>query len=90
MKHNIVAVHAGVGSAGVLDRLNDAFRQQLSSAKSSGRPYHFITFEAGINDLLLQNKNAPEIFERMKELWALANAEGSTVAIIPTLPTNVA
>ncbi|KAF6258256.1 SGNH hydrolase-type esterase domain-containing protein [Scenedesmus sp. NREL 46B-D3] len=87
---NIEVVNGGVGSAGVLDRLNDAFRQQLSSAKSSGRPYHFITFEAGINDLLLQNRNAPEIFERMRELWALANAEGSTVAVIPTLPTNVA
>lgn len=87
---NIEVVNGGVGSAGVLDRLNDAFRQQLSSARSAGRPYHFITFEAGINDLLLQNRNAPEIFERMKELWALANAEGSTVAVIPTLPTNVA
>jgi ABC-type lipoprotein export system ATPase subunit len=37
----------------------------------------------------LQNKNAPEIFDRMKELWGLAKAEGSTVLVIPTLPTNV-
>jgi hypothetical protein len=45
---------SGVGSAGVLDRLNDAFRNHLSSARSAGRPFHYITFEAGINDLLLQ------------------------------------
>lgn len=78
----------GVGSAGVLDRLNDAFRQQLSNARSAGRPFHYITFEAGINDILLQGKSAPEIFERMKELWRLANTEGSTVVVIPTLPTK--
>jgi hypothetical protein len=46
----------GVGSAGVLDRLNDQFRARLAEARSAGRPYHYITFEAGINDLLLQKR----------------------------------
>lgn len=73
----------------MLDKLTDAFRQQLADAKTSGRPYHYIIFEAGINDLLLQHRDAFEIFQRMKELWNLANAAGSTVVVIPTLPTNV-
>lgn len=45
---------AGVGSAGVLDRLNDAFYGDLKAAKDSGKPYQYIIFLAGINDILLQ------------------------------------
>lgn len=85
----LLCCHTGVGGAGVLDRLNDAFHQDLSEAESSGRPYHYIIFEGGINDLLLKHRNAPEIFGRMKELWAQANAAGATVVVIPTLPTKV-
>lgn len=54
-----------MGGAGVLDALNPLFQQQLSDARGQGKPYHFIVFEAGINDILMQNKKAPEIFERM-------------------------
>ena len=44
----------GVGSAGVLDRLNDAMLSQLKAARDAGKPYHFVVFLAGINDILLQ------------------------------------
>lgn len=80
--------NGGLGGAGVLDALNPLLQSQLADARGKGKPYHFIVFEAGINDILMKNQKAPEIFERMKEMWRAANAEGSTVLVIPTLPTN--
>jgi len=56
---------AGLGGAGVLDALNPLLQQQLSDARGKGKPYHFIVFEAGINDILMKNQKAPQIFERM-------------------------
>eukprot|EP00879_Flechtneria_rotunda_P011773 GHRR01012298.1.p1 GENE.GHRR01012298.1~~GHRR01012298.1.p1 ORF type:complete len:229 (+),score=66.60 GHRR01012298.1:89-775(+) len=85
---NVELVNGGIGSAGVLDLLNEAFKRQLQDAKSAGKPFHYIIFEAGINDILMQHRNTPEIFDRMKELWSLANADGSTVVVIPPLPTD--
>jgi hypothetical protein len=38
----------------VLDRLNDALLGQLKAARDAGRPYHYVVFLAGINDILLQ------------------------------------
>lgn len=56
---------AGMGGAGVLDALNPLLQQQLGDARNQNRPYHFIVFEAGINDILMKNQKAPLIFERM-------------------------
>lgn len=55
----------GLGGAGVLDALNPLLQSQLADARGKGKPYHFIVFEAGINDILMKNQKAPEIFERM-------------------------
>lgn len=55
----------GLGGAGVLDALNPLLQQQLADARGKSKPYHFIVFEAGINDILMKNQKAPEIFERM-------------------------
>jgi hypothetical protein len=49
----------------VLDALNPLLQQQLADARGKSKPYHFIVFEAGINDILMKNQKAPEIFERM-------------------------
>ena len=48
-----------------MDALNPLLQKQLADARGNGKPFHFIVFEAGINDILMQNKKAPEIFERM-------------------------
>jgi lysophospholipase L1-like esterase len=48
------AAPKGVGSAGVLDRLNDAWYSRLREARDAGRPYQYAIFLAGINDILLQ------------------------------------
>jgi lysophospholipase L1-like esterase len=44
----------GVGGAGVLDRLGDAWYAQLAAARAAGRPYHYAVMMAGVNDLLRQ------------------------------------
>lgn len=56
---------SGLGGAGVLDALNPLLQQQLADARAASKPYHFIVFEAGINDILMKNQKAPQIFERM-------------------------
>jgi hypothetical protein len=38
----------------VLDRLNGAWYDRLSAARSAGKLYQYIIFLAGINDILLQ------------------------------------
>lgn len=86
---HVSVTNGGVGSAGVLDRLNDAFLEDLRAARDAGRPYHYVVFLAGINDILLQHRSADEIIGRMKDLWAAAAKDGSTVVVIPTLPTFV-
>jgi hypothetical protein len=49
----------------VLDALNPLLHKQLDEAHAQNKPYHFIVFEAGINDILMKNQKAPQIFERM-------------------------
>lgn len=88
---DIEVVNGGLGGAGVTDALYPLLQRQLSEARSQGRPYHYIIFEGGINDIMGKTyapKKAPEIFDRMRQMWAEANAEGATVLVIPTLPTN--
>lgn len=46
--------HTAIGGKGVLDALNDAWYSQLSAARGAKRPYQFIVFMAGINDILIQ------------------------------------
>lgn len=86
---SVQITNGGVGSAGVLDRLNDAMLSQLKAVRDAGKPYHFVVFLAGINDILLQKRSSDDIIKRMKELWSAAARDGSTVIVIPTLPTNV-
>lgn len=62
---NAIPTPTGLGGAGVLDALNPLLQQQLADARGKSKPYHFIVFEAGINDILMKNQKAPEIFERM-------------------------
>ncbi|GBF99341.1 GDSL-like lipase acylhydrolase [Raphidocelis subcapitata] len=87
---SVQITNGGVGSAGVLDRLNDAWYGRLREARDAGRPYQYAVFLAGINDILLQRRNAGDIIARMKEMWAAAAREGTTVVVIPTLPTTIA
>jgi hypothetical protein len=71
----------------VLDRLGPAWTDRLREAQ--GKPYNYIIFMAGVNDLLMQNKNAPEILQRYKEMFAAAAKEGSTVMVVPVLPADM-
>lgn len=73
----------------MLDRLGPAWTDRLSEARSQGKPYNYIIFMAGVNDLLMQNKNAPEILQKYKEMFAASAKEGSTVMVVPVLPADM-
>lgn len=47
-------VNGGIGSKGVLDDLNPAWYARLGEARAEGRPYQYVVFLAGINDILMQ------------------------------------
>jgi hypothetical protein len=63
--HSLASTITGLGGAGVLDALAPLLQQQLADARGKNQPYHYIVFEAGINDILMKNQKAPQIFERM-------------------------
>jgi hypothetical protein len=71
---------------GVLDRLGVSWYENLNEAKSAGKPYNYIVFLAGINDINMYGRDAGPVFERMKELWKAGAKEGSTIMVIPVLP----